>query len=90
MNSIFAPPPGALIATPMKLPVMESADRDRKAITDLASHGPLLRKLDVVGIRGGATADETWLGGHKSQMVAIALPRRLADHRHRLGARFAA
>ena len=36
-------------------------------------------ELDVVGIRGGAAADQARLCGHKSQMVAIALTYRFAD-----------
>jgi len=47
---IFAPPPGTLVATPVKLAMVQPADRHGEAVADLASHGPLLRKLDVVGI----------------------------------------
>src|SRR3974390_1587335 len=49
-------PPGVLVAAPVKLPVMQPADRDGEAVADLAPHRPLLRELDVVGIRRGAAA----------------------------------
>ena len=81
-------PPGVLVAAPVKLPMMEPADRDGEAVADLASHGSLFGKLDVVRIRRGATADETGLGGDKSQMVAVALANRLSDDGHRLSARW--
>ena len=76
---LFAPPPGALVAAPMKLAMMESADRDGEAVAHLASHCPRLCKLDVVGIGRASTADETRLGSNKSQMIAVALSHRLTD-----------
>jgi hypothetical protein len=72
-------PPGVLVAPPMKLPVMQPADRDGEAVTDPPAHRPLLGKLDVVGIRRGATADEARLSRHEPQMVAIALAGGLAN-----------
>ena len=72
IDSLFLPP-GALIPAPMKLAMVQPADRDGEAVADPPAHRPVLGKLDVVGIRGGATADEAWLSGHKPQMVAIAL-----------------
>ena len=85
----MALPPGALIAAPVKLAMMEPANRDGEAVADLASHCSLFGKPDVVRIRRGATADETGLGGDKAQMVAVALAHRLSDDGHRLGARWA-
>ena len=46
-------PPATLIAAPVKLPMMEPADGDGEAVTDLAPHCLLFRELDVVGIRRG-------------------------------------
>jgi hypothetical protein len=43
-------PPGALVAPPVKLTVMQPADRDGEAIADPPAHRPVLGKLDVVGI----------------------------------------
>src|SRR5262245_58505640 len=83
---LLAPPPGALIAAPMKLPMVQPADRDGEAVADLPPHRPLLDKFEMVGIAGDATADETRLGRDKSQVVAVALAHRLADHSHRLAA----
>src|SRR5439155_27249800 len=66
-------PPRAFVATAMQLPVVQPAKRDGEAVADLAPHRPLLGKLDVVGIGGGAAADEAGLRSHEAQMVAIAL-----------------
>jgi hypothetical protein len=73
-------PPDALVAATVKLTMMQPADRDGEAIADPPPHCPLLRELDVMGIRRGATADEARLAGHKPQMVAIALGYGFADH----------
>ena len=43
-------PPGALVAAPVQLAMMQPADRNGEPVADLASHRPLLGKLDVVGI----------------------------------------
>src|SRR5215212_8645044 len=72
-------PPGALISTPVELTMVQSANGHREPVADLARHGPLLRKLDVVGIRRGPSTDQTRLRGHKLQVVAVALAHRFAD-----------
>ena len=59
--------------------MMEPADRDGEAVADLPAHRPLLGKLDVVGIGGGAPADEARLDGDKLEVVAIALAHGFAD-----------
>jgi hypothetical protein len=61
----LALPPGTLIAASMELTVVQPADRDGEPVADPSSHRPLLGKLDVVGIGGGAAADEARLRGHK-------------------------
>jgi hypothetical protein len=78
--------PGALIAAPVQLTVMQPADRNGEAVAHFPPHRPLLRELDVVGIRGAAAADQARLGGNKFQMLAIAVAYRFADHRDGLGA----
>src|SRR6516164_4274086 len=82
-------PPGALIALPMKLPVMQPADRNGVAVADLPPHCPLLRELDVVGIRGRAAANEARLSRHKPQMIAIAFADWFADDSDFVRARLA-
>jgi hypothetical protein len=72
-------PPNALVAPPMEFAMVQPADRDGEAVTDPPAHRPLLSKLDVVGIRRGAAADETWVSGHKPQMEAIAFADGLAN-----------
>ena len=85
----LALPPGALVAAPVKLPMVQPADRDGEAVADFSSHRPLLGKLDVVGIRRGAAADEAWLSSHKFQMVAIALADGFAYYGDFIGTRLA-
>src|SRR5262249_56557875 len=80
-------PPGAFVAAPMELAMVQPADRNGEAVGDLASHRPLLRKFDVVGIRGSSAADETRLRGDKPQMIAIALAHWLADSEYPRGTR---
>src|SRR6516164_11068635 len=54
-------PPGALVAASVKLTMVQPADRDGEAVTDSAAHRPLLRELDVVGIRRRTAADQAGL-----------------------------
>jgi hypothetical protein len=75
----MAPPPGTFIAAPVKLAMVQPADRDGEPVADFSAHRPLLGKLDVVRIRGGAAADEAGLSGYKPKMVAVALTYRLAN-----------
>ena len=81
----LALPPDALVATTVQFAMVQSANRNGELVADLASHRPLLRELDVVGIRRGPSADETRLRRHKSQMVAVSLAYRFADGNDFLG-----
>jgi hypothetical protein len=83
----FAVPPGALVAAPVELTMMQPADRDGEAVAHLPRQRPRLRELDVMGIRGGAAADQARLGGDKFQMPAIAVADRFADNRNGFGAK---
>src|SRR5262249_27810156 len=78
---LLAPPPNPLIATSMELAVVQPANRDGEAVANSASHRPLLGKLDVVGIGGGAAADQARLSGNKLEVFAVALTHRFADDR---------
>ena len=64
-------PPGAFIANPVKLAMVQPAKRNGELVADGFA------KFEVMGIRGAPSADETTLGSHKSQMIAIA--HRFAD-----------
>ena len=75
----LALPPGPLIAASMELAVVQPANRDGEAVANSSSHRPLLGKLDVVGIGGGAAADEARLSGHILEVFAVALAHRFAD-----------
>jgi hypothetical protein len=88
IDSLFLPP-DAFVAAPMELPVVEPADGDGEAIANFAPYRPLLRKLDVVGIRRGATANKARLSGHEPQMVAIALADGFAYYGDFIGTRLA-
>ena len=72
-------PPGALVAAPVQLTMVQPADRNGEAVAHFPPHRPLLRELDVMGIRGGAAADKARLSDDKSQMVAIAFADRFAN-----------
>ena len=73
--------PRALVATTVQLAMVQPADRQGELVADLASHRPLLCELDV---RRGSAADQTWLGGQKPQMLAVALTHRFAYDDDRL------
>jgi hypothetical protein len=81
-------PPGALIAPPVEFTMVQPTDWDGKAVADFSTYRPLLCKLDVMGIRRSSAADETGLGRHKLQVVAVALTHWFADHGDRLLCRF--
>src|SRR6516165_6263199 len=83
---ILALPPGALIAAPVELAMVQPTDRNGEAVADLAPHRSRLRKPEVMGIRRGSAADKTGLSGDEPQMVAIALSHRLYDGVGRWGA----
>jgi hypothetical protein len=86
IDSLFLPP-GALVAPPVKFAMVQPADRDGEAVADSPAHRPVLGKLDVVGIRRGAAADEARLSRHKPQMVAIAFAYGFANDSDLLGTR---
>ena len=66
--------------------MMQSTNWNGEPVADLTSHRRQFGKLDVVRIRRRPSADQTRLGGHKPDMVAIALAHRLADDRDAVGA----
>ena len=78
-------PPAAFVAAPVQLAMVQPADRHGEPVADLASHRALLCELDVVRIGRNPATDQTWLGGHKFQMVAIALAHRFSDGSDSLG-----
>ena len=53
--------------------MVQTADGYRESVTDFSPHRRLLCKLDVVGIRRGATADKTGLSRHELQVFAVVL-----------------
>src|SRR6516165_1074187 len=78
-------PPGALVAAPVELAMVQPADRNGEAVAHFPPHRPLLGELDVMGIRRGAAADQARLSGDKFQMLAIAVACRFTDNRDGLG-----
>ena len=65
----FLPPRGFITAA-MHLAMVPSTQGDGELIADLATKRPALRKAQVMGIRGLATANQTRLLGHMSDVVA--------------------
>lgn len=59
--------------------MMQPADGNGELVTNFAAHRRLFRELEVVGVRGASSADETGLRAHKPQVITIALEHWLAD-----------
>ncbi len=57
------PPPRGFIAATVHLAMVSSTQGNSVLITDLAPEGPALRKSEMMGIRGSATANETRMSG---------------------------
>jgi hypothetical protein len=72
-------PPSAFVAAPVKLTMVQPADRDGELVADLSTHRALLCKFDVMGIRWGPSAKKARLRSDKPQVVSIAFSDRLAD-----------
>src|SRR6516225_1124495 len=71
----------------MKLPVMDSADRDRELVTHSASKRAGLYKREVMRIRRHAAAHKAWLPQHEFPVVLIAQANRFAQRTDRVAAR---
>ena len=65
-------PPRRLVATAMDFAMMAAAERYGEFVANLSAKGPLLRKAQMMRIRGRATANQTWLFGDEPHMFAIA------------------
>jgi hypothetical protein len=77
-------PPGALIAAAVEFTMVQPTEGNGEAVANFPTHRPLLRKLDMMGIRRGSTAEETRLRSHKFQVLAITFSHRFADDGDRL------
>jgi len=53
----------------MQVPVMDTAEGYGELVADLPTQGSRLRKLQVMGIRGGLFADQAGLFTNKEQMA---------------------
>ena len=81
-------PPDTLVAPPMELVVMDTAERHRETIADLAANCPAIGESDVVGVRWGATTDKARLTCNELQMSTVALAHRLFEDGDLLGGWF--
>ena len=70
-------PPRSFVAAAVNLAMVSSTKRDGELIADLAPKRPVLRKTQVMGIGGSATANQARLLGHMSNMLPVANPARL-------------
>ena len=77
-------PPGDLVTAIMDLAVVSTAQRHGELVAHFAAKCPALCKAQMMGIRGLATANQTRLLGHMSDMVAVANPARLRQRQHAL------
>ena len=71
------PPPRGFVATAMHLAMMSATQGDGELVADLAPKCPALREAQVVSVTGLATANQTRLLGHMSDVLAVANPARL-------------
>src|SRR6202011_6340819 len=65
-------PPGDLVSDAVEVAVVNSAQRYREFIADLAPHRPRLGELEMVGVGGASAADQTRVRRHK---LKVALSR---------------
>jgi hypothetical protein len=77
-------PPCSFITRTMDLAMMSSAQRDSKLIAHLAAQRAVLHKAQMMGIRRSATANQTGLTGHMSNVLAVANPTRLRQCQYAL------
>ena len=68
----------------MDLAVVSPAQRDGKFITHFATQRAALRKAQVMRIRRSATANQTGLLGHISDVLPVANPPQLWHRQHAL------
>ena len=68
------PPPTGFISTAVHLAMMAPAQRYREFIADLATERWGLRKAQVVGVRWLPLANQAWLFGNESDVIAVADP----------------
>lgn len=64
---------------PVQLAMVGTAYWNREFVADFATHRVGLRKLQMVGIRRTAAADEAGLGADELQVIPVAQSQRLAD-----------
>jgi hypothetical protein len=64
--------------------VVSSAQRDRKLVARLTAQRSALRKAQVMGIRGSASANQAGLLGHISNMLTVTNPTRLRQRQNTL------
>jgi len=65
-------PPCWLIAIAMQLAMMATAERHCEFVAHLSAKRAVLRKAQMMGVGGHATANQTWLFGNELDMLAIA------------------
>jgi hypothetical protein len=66
------PPPLCFVPAAVQLAMMAPTQRDRELITNFAPEGSMLRKSQVMGIRRPSSANQAWLFGHVSNVIAVA------------------
>ena len=81
-------PPSDLVAKPMQIPMVLTAQGHGVLITDLASEGSWLCKFQVMGIAGRASADETWLRRDEGEMGLVPPPHLFAYREDCFGCRW--
>jgi hypothetical protein len=64
-------PPSGFVTAAMSLAVMAPAQRDGELIAYFSPERAMLREPQVMGIGGAGAANQTWLFGHKLDVVSV-------------------
>jgi hypothetical protein len=67
-------PPTEFVTALVKFAMMQPAEWDGEFVTHFAPECSVFSKPKVMGIRRGATAGQTGLGGHEPQMIPVPRP----------------
>src|SRR5262249_45902297 len=77
-------PPRSFVAAPVKLAMMQPAQRHGELVAHLSSHRLPVGKLDVVGIARRAATNQAGLRADKFEMLLVTTAQPLGQRQRRL------